>query len=288
MIDPRAAEPDERPHGIRFVVAYDGTDFHGWARQPDTRTVQGVLEAAIASMAGHEVSCRGAGRTDRGVHALGQIAAFDARRAIKPEGWLRGVNQALPDDVAVRSAEACEPGYAPRFDAIDKTYRYVLLVDDERDPLLRHRAWRLPPRLRHPDRASRATPADTLDLDAMRSAAARLLGTHDFRAFRAADDERENTTRTLHALSIEPGWAGDPRQIALTYRGSAFMKNMVRILTGTLLEVGRGRMTPDSVAALLGLEGRRQDAGPTAPAEGLTLVEVRLGRGTSVPDTEGA
>jgi tRNA pseudouridine38-40 synthase len=271
---------DPRLFGIRLVVAYDGTAFHGWARQPATRTVQGVLEEAVASMAGHEVVCRGAGRTDRGVHALGQVAAFEARRDIPPHGWLRGLNQALPDDVSVRSAEQAPVGYEPRFDALDKTYRYVLLVDDERDPLLRHRAWRLPPRLRHPDHASSGAP---LDLAAMRSAASRLLGTHDFRAFRAADDEREQTTRTLHALEIAPRGSDDPRQIAITVRGSAFMKNMVRILTGTLVEVGRGRFSPDHVASLLGPAGRREQAGPTAPPEGLTLVEVRLGRTSTEP-----
>ncbi|MBX7190867.1 MAG: tRNA pseudouridine(38-40) synthase TruA [Sandaracinaceae bacterium] len=264
--------------GIRLLVAYDGTDFHGWARQPGTRTVQGVLESAVACMAGHEAVVRGAGRTDRGVHALGQVAAFDSERSIPPHGWLRGLNQTLPDDVSVRQADACEPGYQPRFDAIDKTYRYVVLTDAERCPLLRHRAWRLPPRLWHPSRTAALTAADALDVAAMRGAAARLLGTHDFRAFRAADDEREQTTRTLHGLEISPGWADDPRQIAFTVRGSAFMKNMVRILVGTLIEVGRGRFDADRVSALLGPQGRREDAGPTAPPEGLTLVEVRLGR----------
>lgn len=275
-------------HGVRLVVAYDGTGFHGWARQPEQRTVQGVLEEAIATMAGHPVGCRGAGRTDRGVHALGQVAAFDAARSIPPHGWLRGLNQALPDDVAVRAAEACPVGYTPRFDAIDKTYRYLVLLDDERDPLLRHRAWRLPPRLRHPARTSATTPSETLDVPAMREAAAGLLGTHDFRAFRAADDERENTVRTLQEIAIDTGWAADPRQLALTFRGSAFMKNMVRILVGTLLEVGRGRRSSASVVGLLGAAGRREEAGPTAPPEGLTLIEVRLGRGAGGHDAEGA
>ncbi len=245
--------------------------------------MQGTLEDAVAGMAGHPVVCRGSGRTDRGVHALGQVAAFDAGRDIAPQGWLRGLNQALPDDVSVRAAEACPPGYEPRFDAIDKTYRYLFLLDDERDPLLRHRAWRLPPRLRHPERARAARPADSLDLAAMEDAAARLLGTHDFRAFRAADDERESTSRTLHELRLQPEWASDPRLLAMTVRGSAFMKNMVRILAGTLLEVGRGRMGPAAVEALLGPDGRREKAGPTAPPEGLTLVEVRLGRGEPAP-----
>lgn len=275
-------------HGVRLTVAYDGTEFHGWARQPDTRTVQGTLEEAVRSMAGHPVVCRGAGRTDRGVHAMGQVAAFDAARDIPAHGWLRGLNQALPDDVSIRAAERCEVGYEPRFDALDKTYRYLLLIDDERDPLLRHRVWRLPPRLWHPDRSTSAHPSDALDLEAMRDAAARLLGTHDFRAFRAADDEREQTVRTLHTVEIAPGYAGDPRQIALTVRGSAFMKNMVRILAGTLVDVGRGRSTPATIDALLGPAARREDAGPTAPPEGLTLVEVRLGRRQTDDQSAGA
>lgn len=272
-------------HGICLIVAYDGTDFHGWARQPGLRTVQGTLEDAVASMAGHPVVCRGSGRTDRGVHALGQVAAFDAIRDIPPQGWLRGVNQALPDDVSVRSAAACPVGYEPRFDAIDKTYRYLFLIDDERDPLLRHRAWRLPPRLRAPRLAGAPTPCEHLDLSAMRAAAATLVGTHDFRAFRAADDERESTTRTLHELRLDAGWGADPRVLALTVRGSAFMKNMVRILAGTLLEVGQGRRTIDGVSGLLRPDARREQAGPTAPPEGLTMVEVRLGR-ASVPPVE--
>ncbi|GAB4214420.1 MAG: tRNA pseudouridine(38-40) synthase TruA [Sandaracinaceae bacterium] len=274
-----AAERDElRPHGVRLVVAYDGTGFHGWARQPGARTVQGTLEEAIATMAGHPVEARGAGRTDRGVHAVGQVAAFDSARAIPPHGWLRGLNQALPDDVAVRDVQPCAPGYQPRFDAIDKTYRYLLLLDAERDPLLRHRAWRLPPRLWHPERARATDPADRLDLAAMRQAATQLVGTHDFRAFRAADDHRLQTTRTLHEIRIDPAWADDRRLVALTVRGSAFMKNMVRILSGTLVDVGRGRLQAAQIPNLLGPRAVRSAAGPTAPAEGLTLVEVRLGR----------
>lgn len=271
----------ERPHGIRLVVAYDGTAFHGWARQPGQRTVQGVLEACVGEMAGHPVICRGAGRTDRGVHALGQVAAFDAARDIPARGWLRGVNQLLPGDLSVRASEAVPPGYDPRFDALDKTYRYLLSIDDEHDPLLRDRVWRLPPVLRHPDRdreRERAHPSHALDLDAMRACAAGLVGTHDFRAFRAADDDREQTIRTLHRVELTLDWAGDPRQIAITVTGTAFMKNMVRILVGSLVDVGRGRKTPSDVLGLLGPRGNREGAGRTAPPQGLTLVEVRLGR----------
>lgn len=267
--------------GVLLTVAYDGTAFAGWARQPNARTVQGTLEQALSTMAGHPVVCRAAGRTDRGVHALAQKVAFDAARKIPPEGWLRGLNARLPDDVSIRAAEPCPVGYAPRFDTLDKTYRYLFLVDRERDPLLRHRAFRVPPRMCPRARTSAATPADLLDLDAMHRAASHLVGTHDFRAFRAADDARDNTVRTLFEVRLETGASSDPRLLALEVRGTAFMKQMVRILAGTLLEVGCGRRAPESVAALLGPSGQRSLAGPTLPPEGLTLLEVRLGRGTA-------
>jgi len=274
-------------HGVCLVVAYDGTGFHGWARQPNVRTVQGVLEGAVSAMSGKETLTRGAGRTDRGVHAMGQVAGFDSARLIPAEGWLRGLNQKLPSDLVVRQSRACAPGYNPRFDAVDKTYRYVFLVDRERDPLLRDRAWRLSKRLLHPQLRDEASPMDRLDLDAMREAARALHGTHDFRAFRAADDDRENATRTIHSLVFTPAFQGDERLLAMTVRGSAFMKNMVRILAGTLLEVGRGKLSPARFSSqaeapnqpnLLGPLAKRESAGQTAPAEGLTLLEVRVGR----------
>lgn len=253
---------------VRLTIAYDGAAFAGWARQPDTRTVQGTLEAAIAAMNGAPAELRGASRTDAGVHALGQVAAFDPARDIEPRGWLRGLNASLPADVAVVAAEPCEPGYTPRFDTVDKTYRYLVLRGEIRHPLLRGRAWFLGPR----------HGGASLDLAAMRAAADRLRGTHDFRAFRSADDDRENTTRTVHAIEIFEGWGEEPRLVAIEVRGDAFMKNMVRILVGTLVEAGRGRRSPDDVASLLGPQGRRDDAGTTAPAHGLTLVSMRLGR----------
>jgi tRNA pseudouridine38-40 synthase len=265
-------------HGVCLVVAYDGTEFHGWARQPGTRTVQGVLEDAVSAMSGQPTLTRGAGRTDRGVHAMGQVVGFDSARAIPPEGWLRGLNQKLPGDVVVRESRACAPGYNPRFDAVDKTYRYVFLIDRERDPLLRHRAWHLPGRLLHPNLRDLDPPMARLDLEAMRQAAQHLHGTHDFRAFRAADDDRENSVRTIHALELTADFQNDPRLLAITVRGSAFMKNMVRILAGTLLEVGRGKLPSDRISNLLGPLAKRENAGQTAPPEGLTLLEVRLGR----------
>jgi tRNA pseudouridine38-40 synthase len=250
-------------NGIRLIVAYDGADFSGWQVQPEQRTVQGELERAVAAMGGHHAKVRGAGRTDAGVHAEGQVAAFDAERTIPPEGWMLGLNRELPEDVAVRGAEACAVGYDPRFDAVDKTYRYLVHMGRTRDPLVRRRAWFV----RAP-----------LDVAAMSSAAAGLVGTHDYRVFRAADDERENTVRTIHAIDVTAGFAGHAELVAIEVRGSAFLKQMVRIIAGTLVDAGRGRLSKDAVAALVGTDAAREQAGPTAPAHGLTMVRVALGR----------
>lgn len=253
---------------MRLIVAYDGSRFHGFQAQPGQRTVQGTLESSIASMAGHPVSARGAGRTDAGVHALGQVVAFDSDRLIAEVGWRRGLNTRLPDDLRVQDARACAVGYTPRFDAVGKTYRYVVQLGELQNPLLRHQVWHL---AKHAD----------LDLTAMRTAASLLVGTHDYRAFRAADDQRENTTRTLWSIELIEGFAGDPSLLAVEVRGTAFMKNMVRILVGTLVDVGRGRIPLERIPTLLGPHSARKHAGITAPPGGLTLVHVELGRTTA-------
>lgn len=258
---------------VLLTVSYDGADFSGFARQPDERTVQGVLEDAIATMNGAPVQTRGAGRTDAGVHALGQRVAFDPARPIPLDGWVKGLDAALPADVVVLAAEARPRGYNPRFDAVDKTYRYLLQLTEHRDPHWRRRAWWLG--------RGRQRREGGLDLAAMRAAAAGWVGTHDFRAFRAADDDREQTVRTMVRFDVVEGWAGEPSLVAVEVTGSAFMKNMVRILVGTLVEVGRGKRSPEDAVRLLGPVGRREDAGPTAPPEGLTLVRVRLGRASA-------
>jgi tRNA pseudouridine38-40 synthase len=261
--------------GVRLTIAYDGTDFAGWARQPGQRTVQGTLEDAIEAMAGARCELRGASRTDAGVHASGQVAAFDSPRAIPARGWMLGLDAALPPDVAVTAAETCAVGYAPRFDSVDKTYRYLLVAGEVRDPLLRRTAWWLGPKLARRG-ATESTARAWLDLAAMRAAAAAMTGTHDFRAFRAADDGRADTERTLSRVAVEE--RGDPRLLAIEVVGDAFLKNMVRILVGTLVDVGRGRLAPERIPALFGPSAKREDAGPTAPPEGLTLVSIRLGR----------
>jgi tRNA pseudouridine38-40 synthase len=269
--------------GVRLTVAYDGTALAGFQRQPDVRTVQSELEAAIAHVTQHPVVVRGAGRTDAGVHAEGQVVAFDTERELPPRRWLLALNRYLPDDVSVRAVSECAPGYNPRYDALDKLYRYLFYLGLGRSPLLRHRAWHMGRGGPHSDVAEPLSRACPLDLPAMHRAAAALVGTHDFRAFRASDDVRENATRTLHSVDLLEGFHDQPHVLALEVRGSAFMKNMVRIIAGTLIAVGRGRMTPEEVAASLHAAATRSRLADTAPAHGLTLVHVTLGRQTAPP-----
>jgi tRNA pseudouridine38-40 synthase len=267
------SEPSESPvlFGVRLVVAYDGTDFYGFQLQLGQRSVQGALEEAAAKMAGHFVRIRGAGRTDAGVHALGQVVAFDSAREIRERGWVLGLNTLLPDDVRVQSATCCAPGYNPRFDATGKHYRYLVQWGEAKDPTLRHRAWQL---------GSPKVP----NLERMREAARMLTGSHDYRAFRAADDKRVTTERTLWSIDIREAWNGEPNLIAIDVHGTAFLKHMVRILSGTLIDVAMGRIALERVPRMLGPQAERGDAGQTAPSQGLTLVSVKLGRSELTED----
>jgi tRNA pseudouridine38-40 synthase len=259
---------------VVLTLAYDGTDFSGWQQQPNTRTVQATVATAIESMAGAPVELRGASRTDAGVHALGQRAAFDTSREIDAQGWLRGLNTSLPPDVRVREVAFAPEGYEPRFETRGKLYRYLFQIADAADPLVRRYAWHVDRKLARPGDRVRPALRDWLDLDAMERAAARLVGTHDFGAFRSADDARDNTVRTITSASLLPGYGGNPELLAFEIYGDAFMKQMVRILAGTLIEVGRERLGPDDVAKLLEPGAARADAGMTAPARGLTLVRI--------------
>jgi len=245
--------------GVLLTVAYDGEHFSGWAKQEGSRTVQDVLRAAIATMDPSVADVRGASRTDAGVHAEGQVAAFDTERDIEARGWVLGINAALPEDVAVRAARQVPEGFEPRATSRGKRYRYRLLLDQVRDPLLRGRAWRVG----HP-----------LDLDRMEREAARLVGTNDYRAFRSARDERQNTVRTLSRVDIDREREKD-RIVGIVVEGSAFMHNMVRIIAGTLVDVARGQLDEGAVTRAIA-SGSRDDLGATAPAHGLCLERVEL------------
>jgi tRNA pseudouridine38-40 synthase len=250
--------------GVLLEVAYDGQEFHGWAAQRGARTVEEVLRGAVLAVDPRAGPVRGASRTDAGVHAEGQLAAFDATLAIPARGWALGLNRHLPPDVAVRSARPVPLGFAPRFAARWKRYRYRVLVDPIRDPIARGRAWRVP----------------DLDAAAMAGEAAAARGTHDFASFRGAGDQRPSTVRTLTRVDVER--EPDPRVVAVVVEGDAFLYNMVRILVGTMVDVGRGRLPPGAVANAL--ERRvRASAGITAPAHGLVLEHVDV----ALPDGAG-
>jgi tRNA pseudouridine38-40 synthase len=258
-------------HGVRLTLAYDGTNFAGFQRQLEERTIQGVLEDALARITQHPVLIRGASRTDAGVHAEGQVASFATTRQLEPRRWVLAINRYLPDDVAVQAADSC---------ALDKTYRYLFYFGLARHPLWAPRVWHLGREVARARRREAQTGVATsaLDFEAMQRTAASMLGRHDFRAFRAADDVRPRSERTLHSIELIPNFQSHPDLVALEIRGDAFMKNMVRVIAGTLVAVGRGRLTPEQVRELLQPWKIRSAYSETAPPQGLTLVRMTLGR----------
>lgn len=281
-------EPPALPHGVRLRIAYDGTDFHGWQAQPGFRTVQGELERAIKSLGIETSRVRGASRTDRGVHAQGQVAAFACNKKIPERGWIVGLGGVLPNDISVTEARPCHRLYNPRYDADKKLYRYLVKVGNVRDPISARYAWQYDARLARRDASEsdwengpfrrRDEVSAFLNLAKMREAAQQLVGEHDFQAFRAYDDGREHTQRTMERVDLVPGYRDDPRLLAIEIVGDGFMKNMVRIFVGTLTDVGRGRLEPPVVGAMLH-GGTRGMGGPTAPAHGLTLEHIWLKQG---------
>ncbi|MBI5538034.1 MAG: tRNA pseudouridine(38-40) synthase TruA [Deltaproteobacteria bacterium] len=252
-----SAEPS-RP-SVLLTVAYDGTHFHGFAPQPGTRTVYGELLEAVRKLDPSVTALRGVSRTDAGVHAYGQRVAFDPQQAIPPRGWALGLARHLPPDLSVRSAGLVPAGYDPRGHSVAKHYRYALILDVCRDPLLERTAWRL---------------ATDFDLELAREQAAALVGTHDFAAFRSSADMRTSTERTLHAVTLERA-AHDARLVLIDVRGSAFLHNMVRIIAGSLADLGRGRLAPGAFERAFASRARA-DLGITAPPQGLCLQSVQL------------
>ncbi len=252
-----ARSPSDARETLLVELAYEGTAFAGWAPQPGQRTVAGTLLDAARTLRSDIVEVRGASRTDAGVHARGQIAAFDAAPGIAPRGWVLGLNTRLPPDVSVRRAAVTEPGFVPRFASRGKRYVYTALAGPTREPLLRHSAVHV---------------REPLSVERMREEARAVLGRHDFAAFRSSADRRVDTVRALARVEVlvDPG---DPRVVRLVVEGDGFLHNMVRILAGTLLDVGAGRLAEGAFARALG-SGRRDELGRTAPAHGLLLDEV--------------
>ena len=263
--DPKAQSPEPKARILKLTVAYDGTGFVGWQRQADGESIQGLLEQALARFDGAPVTVHGAGRTDAGVHALGQVASAEVTSRHDAASIHRGLNASLPPDVRVTAVEDAPAGFHARFSARSKMYRYVLDTSPVASPFDRGFSWHLPERL---------------DVAAMQKAATALIGTHDFAVFQSTGGETSGTVRTITRSTLTTSqpqmqW-GEPcqaRHIVYEVSGNGFLRHMVRAIAGTLVEVGRGWREPGSMAALLAA-GDRAQAGPTAPAHGLFLVRV--------------
>lgn len=249
---------------IKLTLEYDGTNYAGWQVQTNAKAIQDVVCEAIAKMTEESVKLIGASRTDAGVHALGQVACFQTLRAIPCEGFLKGLNSLLPADIRVKGCEEVAKDFHPIRDAKRKTYRYLFDTGDVPSALERNRAWWVGP---------------GLDWQAMGKAARYLIGEDDFRSFQAADSDAKTTVRTIETVDIYPTLplplqrGGVGGGVAMNFTGNGFLKQMVRNIVGTLVEVGRGRFKASEVKKILAAKDRTQ-AGLTAPPQGLYLVGV--------------
>jgi tRNA pseudouridine38-40 synthase len=253
----------------KLVLAYDGTPFHGWQVQPHLPTVQGSLADALERITGECVLPQGSGRTDAGVHALGQVASFVLEAPIPPANLHRALNRTLPESIRVLSVEHAPPEFHARHSATGKSYEYRIFRGDVCPPWLSRYVYAL---------------NWPLDLERMRRAAALVVGIHDFTSFAAADpdlnqrshpDEESSNVRLIR----DSGWQVEGDLLTYRVRGSGFLHHMVRNLVGTFLEIGRSAVEPEEISTILAARDR-QFAGPTAPARGLFLAHVEYDSST--------
>jgi tRNA pseudouridine38-40 synthase len=239
---------------IQLTIEYDGTAYSGWQIQPNGLAVQQVVEEALCQVLGQKPDLRSSGRTDAGVHASGMAAAFKTSTNLPLKAFVEGTNRFLPPDIAILSAVEVPSGFKPIADALAKHYRYTLLASPIRSPLRRFYTWHI---------------RENLNVEAMRKAATGFVGHHNFAAFRASNCAAKTTVRRID--SVEISVVDDT--IIIDVVGGGFLKNMVRVMAGTLVEIGRGRFEPEHIQKLL-QSGDRKQAGVTAPASGLSLIKV--------------
>lgn len=241
---------------IKLTVEYDGTRYNGWQSQPNGFTIQDMIEDAIYKLTNEKVRVIAAGRTDAGVHAYGQVANFYTASSIPAEKFSFALNTMLPGDIVVNKSEEVDYNFHARFSAKGKKYEYLIYNSAHPSALLKDRAWHV---------------FYYLDAEAIREAASHLVGTHDFAGFTAKDKSRQikSSLRTIWNVSVEP--SGNIIKISIS--GNGFLYNMVRIITGTLVDIGRGKMEANRINSIINKRDRRL-AGKTAPPQGLYLVEV--------------
>lgn len=242
----------------KLTVAYDGTEFCGWQAQPGQRTVQETVEAAWLAITGEQVRVTSTSRTDSGVHARGQVVGVETASQLPAAKILTGLNAKLPEDVLVVSIENAPTGFHATYDAIGKRYRYQLHNDRRRPLFDLPYVWHVP---------------QPLNIEAMQRAGQALVGTHDFASFQSAGSERESTVRTIFTVDVLQGRGEDLAQVWIEVEGDGFLYNMVRVIVGTLVDIGLGRK-PESWATEVLAAVDRQVAGQTAPPQGLFLLYV--------------
>jgi len=238
---------------ILIRVAYDGTSYHGWQAAEGQETIAGNIDLALKHLTGEDINVSGASRTDAGVHALCNLAVFDTSSSVPPERFSYALNTCLPGDIRVISSEEVPIDFHPRFIKTEKTYRYRIQTGEMPDPLRIRYCWHI---------------SYPLDICAMQEAAAFLKGEHDFRAFCSVHTDVKTTVREISYIDVSR--LSD--EIHITVKGYGFLYNMVRIIAGTLVEAGRGRIKPSGIPEILNSLDREK-AGPTAPSRGLTLME---------------
>ena len=248
---------------FKLIIAYDGTDFHGWQMQANKPTIQGEIVGVLRRITQEGVTLHGAGRTDAGVHAFGQVGSFRTQSSLSPGEFQRALNALLPPTIRIVNAEEVGPDFNARWSARGKVYRYRLYRGKVVPPML----WRYVLHYPFP-----------LDEDAMRDAAARFVGTHDFISFAAStgseeDDKERATEREIFAAELVR--SADNEELVFTVRGRSFLRYMVRKMVGTLLDVGRGKLKPEDIDRLYELKDRSK-SGPTVPPQGLCMVSVEL------------
>lgn len=240
---------------IKLTIAYDGTRYNGWQRQDNTEnTIQGKLEQLLSRMTGEKVEINGSGRTDGGVHANGQVANFHTNTNMKKEEILAYMNEYLPQDIVILDVRDAAERFHSRLNVKRKTYCYHIWNSSIPNVFQRKYCYQV---------------SEQLDIEAMKKGAGYLLGTHDFRSFCSRKKMKKSTVRMIESVSIEK--TGD--EIVLTYKGNGFLYNMVRILTGTLIEIGRGERSPEDIPSIIESQNRER-AGFTAPPQGLFLERV--------------
>lgn len=241
---------------IKLIVAYDGTNYHGWQFQPGSSTIEGELNKHLSELFKEEITVIGASRTDTGVHALCNVAVFDTNARIPADRVAYALNQRLPEDIRIRKSEEVEADFHPRKQVTRKTYEYKILNEEFANPV---------------ERLYAHFTYVPLDEKKMQAAADYLIGEHDFQSFCAAGSTAQSTVRTIYDINVER----KETMISIKVTGNGFLYNMVRIIAGTLMEVGKGKISPEQMKDILEAKDRTK-AGPTAPAKGLMLYQYQF------------